>query len=243
MQTQYLGKLKKHNRLCNFALLITVAKNMSTFPGSPKLIRGGLVLIDPDTSKVLRIIIMQYNPDTLSRTLQAQSVHTDGSHTQPLRLTGPPVETIKLDAEIDATDQMQVSDAVTGQAGIHPQLAALETIIYPSSSQLISNNNLASSGTLEIVPMETPLTLFIWNKNRILPVRITDFSVTEDAFDANLNPIRAKVSLGLRVLNIDDLGYDHKGSSLYLSYQQNKEKLAGMFRSGILNDLGINAIP
>lgn len=215
---------------------------MSTFPGSPKLVRGGLVLVDPVTSKVLRIITLQYNPDTLTRSLQAQSLHDANNRSQPLRLTGPPVETIKLDAELDATDQMQNGDTVTAQSGIHPQLAVLETIIYPTSAQLIANNNQASSGTLEIVPMETPLTLFIWNKNRIIPVRITDFSVTEEAFDANLNPIRAKVSLGLRVLSVDDLGFDHKGSSLYLSYQKNKEKLAGMFKPGMLSDFGINTI-
>lgn len=215
---------------------------MSTFPGSPKLVRGGIVLLDPATSKVLRIVTLQYNPDTLTRSLQVQSLQDPGQRSQPMRLTGPPVETIKFDAEIDATDQMQNGDKVTAENGIHPQLAALETIIYPTSAQLISNNNQASSGTLEIAPMETPLTLFIWNKNRIIPVRITEFSVTEEAFDANLNPIRAKVSLGLRVLSVDDLGFDHKGSGLYLNYQQNKEKLSGLFKSGSLSDLGINTL-
>ena len=91
--------------------------------------------------------------------------------------------------------------------------------------------------------METALTLFIWNKNRILPVRITEFSITEEAFDTNLNPIRAKISLGMRVLNTDDLGFDHRGGSLYMSYQQNKEKLAGMFTQGTLNNFGITSIP
>jgi len=215
---------------------------MSTFPGSPKLIRGGLVIIDVTTSKVLKVITLQYNPDTLTRTLQAQSLHDANNKSQPLRLTGPPIETIKLDAEIDATDQMQNGDSLTAQNGIHPQIAVLETIVYPTSAQLISNNSQASSGTLEIIPMEAPLTLFVWNKNRIIPVRITDFSITEEAFDTNLNPIRAKVSLGLRVLSVDDLGFDHRGSSLYLSYQQNKEKLAGLFKSGSLSDLGINTI-
>jgi hypothetical protein len=216
---------------------------MSTFPGSPKLVKGGLVLVNPETSKVERIIAFQYNPDSLSRTLQSQTISSEGNRSQPMRITGPPVETIKLEAEIDATDQMQAGDTQTAETGIHSQLAALETIIYPASSQLISNNNLSNSGNLEIIPMEAPLTLFIWNKNRIIPVRVTDFSVTEEAFDANLNPIRAKVSLGMRVLNVDDLGFDHKGSSLFMSYHQNKEKLAGMFRAGTLNELGINSIP
>lgn len=218
---------------------------MTSFPGSPKLLKGGIVLIDPETSAVQRIITMQYNPDTLTRTLQVQSVGGEGDNrSDALRLSGPPVETIKVDAEIDATDKLefpdQNKDAV--EVGIHPQLAALETIIYPASSQLLSNNSLAQSGTLEIVPMETSLTLFIWSKNRILPVRLTDFSVTEEAFDTNLNPIRAKVSLGMRVLSVDDLGFDHKGGSLYMSYQQNKEKLAAMFKGGALSSLGIGEI-
>jgi hypothetical protein len=217
---------------------------MSTFPGSPHLIKGGIVLINADTSTVERIITLQYNPDSLTRTLQVQSISSESNNrSQPLRLTGPPVETLKLDAEIDATDQLQVADAVTVKVGIQPQLAALETIIYPKSAQLLSNNSMARTGALEIASMESALTLFIWNKQRILPVRITDFSITEEAFDVNLNPIRAKVSLGMRVLTIDDLGFDHKGGSLFMSYHQNKERLAGMFASGNLNELGINAIP
>ena len=121
-----------------------------------------------------------------------------GDRSEALRLTGPPVETIKLEAEIDATDQLEFPDqnANAVQFGIQPQLAALETIIYPSSGELLANNNLARSGTLEIAPTLAPLTLFIWSKSRIIPVRITDFSITEEAFDTSLNPIRAKVSLG-----------------------------------------------
>jgi hypothetical protein len=217
---------------------------MSSFPGSPHLVKGGIVLINSSTAKVEQIITLQYNPDTLSRTLAVQAITGEGNtKSQALRLTGPPVETFKLEAEIDATDQLQVADSVTTQVGIQPQLAALEMIIYPSSTSLISNNNLSNGGTLEIFAMESPLTLFIWNKNRIIPVRFTDFSITEDAFDVNLNPIRAKVSIGMRVLSVDDLGFDHKGGSLFMCYQQNKERLAGMFTAGTLSELGINAIP
>lgn len=218
---------------------------MTTFPKSPRLFKGGIVLIDPETSAVQRIITLQYNPDTLTRTLQVQSIGGEGGNrSEALRLKGPPVETLKLDAEIDATDQLEFPDENKNavEAGIHPQLAALETIIYPTSSQLLSNNRLAQAGTLEIAPMETALTLFIWSKNRILPVRLTDFSVTEEAFDTNLNPIRAKVSLGMRLLSVDDLGFNHKGGSLYMSYHQNKERLASMFKGGALSTLGIGEI-
>ena len=217
---------------------------MSSFPGSPHIIKGGIVLIDPESSAVKSIITLQYNPDTLTRTLQVKGVGGEGggNRSEALRLTGPPVETLKLEVEIDATDQMEAGDALTANVGIQPQLSVLETIVYPSSAQLITNNSLSQAGTIEIIPMETALTLFIWNKNRIIPVRITEFNITEEAFDPNLNPIRAKVSLGMRVLSVDDLEFAHKGGALFMSYQQNKERLASLFRQGNLGTLGINSI-
>jgi hypothetical protein len=200
--------------------------------------------VDPDSGAVQRIIVLQYNPDTLTRTLQPQTVKESGDRSEALRLTGPPIETIKLEAEIDATDQLEFPDTSSGaENNIHPQLAVLEIILYPTSSQLQSNNALAQSGTLEIVPMQTPLTLFVWSKNRVVPVRLTEFSITEEAFDPALNPIRAKVTLGMRVLNIDDIGFDNKGGSIYLAYQQQKEQLAGKSPGGTFAALGIRSIP
>ena len=217
---------------------------MTTFPNSPRLLKGGIVQMDPETSAVQRIIRLQYNPDTLTRTLQVQGIGTEGGdRSEALRLRGPPVETIKLDAEIDATDQLEIADYTATQLGIHPQLAALETIVYPSSSQLLENNRLAQSGTLEIAPMQASLTLFIWNRNRILPVSLTEFSITEEAFDTSLNPIRAKVSLKMRVLSVDDLGFTHKGGSLFMAYLQQKERFAAMNKGGALKAFGIGGIP
>jgi hypothetical protein len=219
---------------------------MTSVPISPRLLKAGLVLVDPRSSAVRRVITLQYNPDTLSRTLQTQSVSPaseGGNRSEALRLKGPPIETIKLDAEIDATDQMEAGDPQTAQTGIQSQLAALETIVYPPSDQLNGNNALARSGTLELVPMQSFLTLFVWSKSRILPVRITDFSITEEAFDPQLNPIRAKVSLSLRVLSVDDLGFDSKGGSLFMIYQQQKERLASQGAAGGLSALGIGGLP
>ena len=217
---------------------------MTAFPNSPRLVRGGIVLIDVDSGAVKRVIALQYNPDTLTRTLQVQAFSGDSSdRSEAMRIKGPPVETLKLDAEIDATDQLEFPDKnpEATKTGILPQLAALETIVYPTSSQLLSNNALAKSGTLEIVPMQSPLSLFVWSSNRILPVRLTDFSVTEEAFDPNLNPIRAKVSLGMRVLNVNDLGFDHKGGNLFMTYLQKKEQFAAKGASAI-SALGITGI-
>lgn len=215
---------------------------MSSFPGSPRLIKGGIVLLNQSTSAIEKIIPLQYNPDSITRTLQSQDAGDNSSRSEALRLTGPPIETIKLEAEIDATDKMETGDASTAEFGIQPRLAVLETLLYPRSEQLNSNNNLAASGTLEIMPMESPLTLFIWNKNRIIPVRITEFSITEEAFDPMLNPIRATINLGMRVLSVDDFGFNHKGGNLYMSYHQAKENIAAKYASGSLQELGINSI-
>jgi hypothetical protein len=217
---------------------------MSSFPGSPQLLKGGIVLLDPDTGQPVQIIVLQYNPDTLTRTLQAQGIGPEpGDRLEALRLKAPPIETIKLDAEIDATDQMEKADPTTAQLGIYPQLAALETIVYPSSQQLQANDSQSQMGTLEIAPMEAPLALFVWSQVRVLPVRMTDFSITEEAFDPNLNPIRAKVSLGMRVLTVNDLGFAHKGGSLFMTYLQQKEQLVAKNPRGTLGTLGLKGIP
>ena len=202
------------------------------------------MLIDSESARVLRIIPLQYNPETLSRTLQIRGVGDDsGDHIEALRLKGPPTETIKLEAEIDATDRLETSDPQATGAGIHPQLAALETMVYPASAHLLFNRAQASAGSLEIAPLQGPLMLFIFGARRILPVRITELTITEEAFDPALNPIRAKVSLGMRVLTVDDLGFDGKGGGLFMSYLQAKEQLAAQSKGSELDALGITGIP
>lgn len=218
---------------------------MSAFPGAPKLLRAGLVVADENTLAIQRVIPMQYNPDSLNRTLQIRGATGDaGDRLDALRLTGPPVETIKLDAEIDATDQLesptQNPDAV--KYGIQPQLALLEMLAYPPSAQIQTDNVLSQGGTIEIAPMEAPLTLFVWSAIRILPVRLTEFSITEEAFDQLLNPIRAKVSLGMRVLSVNDLSFDHKGNSIFLANQARKEALAAKTGQASLSSLGITKL-
>ncbi len=198
---------------------------MTTFPGSPSLIKGALVGIDP-LNPVASIIVFQYNPNTLTRTLQAQASDEGGNRSEALRLTGAPTETIKLDVEIDATDQLEKAEGVATNMGIYPQLSALEMLIYPKSTLVIANTVLLATGTIEVIPAEAPMILFIWGRKRILPVRLTDFSITEEAHDVNLNPIRAKVSLGLRVLSYNDLPVRHPGYGLFLAHQVVKEAMA-----------------
>ncbi len=220
---------------------------MGAFPNTPKLVKGGIVTMDPDTSAVKGVIALQYNPDSLSRTMQIQAMPggQDGVRVDVLRLRGPAVETIKLEAELDATDQLefprQFPNAV--QFGLLPQLSQLEMLINPSVATLQADDAMANAGTLEIVPLEQPLTLFVWSKNRVVPVRLTDFSITEEAFDPQLNPIRAKVSLGLRVLSVDDLGFSHPGGRMFMTYLGNKQQMASRAVNAALSVLGLGGLP
>jgi hypothetical protein len=218
---------------------------MSTFPNSPKLVRGGLVLVDPDSGAVRRVITLQYNPDQISRTLQVQATGDGGAPAEALRLKGPAIETIKLEAELDATDQLEFPDDNENETrfGLHPQIAALEALLNPDVADLMAQDFIARIGTIEIAPVEGPLTLFVWSAQRVLPVRITDFSVTEEAFDPALNPIRAKVSLGMRVLSAEDLGFDHRGGAMFLGYLQRRQSLAKKAPSGALSALGLGSLP
>ena len=215
---------------------------MSSFPASPPLLKGGIVLLDPDSGQAIQTIALQYNPDTLSRTLQARGIGPEpGDRLEALRLAAPALESIKLEAEIDATDQMEAGDATTAQLGVYPQLAALEMLVYPSSAQLRGNASQSQTGTLEIAPMEAPMAVFVWSQQRVLPVRLTEFSIMEEAFDPNLNPIRAKVSLGMRVLTVNDLGFQHRGGNLFMTYLQQKEQLALKGPRGTFSALGLRS--
>jgi hypothetical protein len=218
---------------------------MSGLSRSPRVVKGGLVFVDPTSGAIQRIVTLQYNPDSISRTLQVQGAGAGAERSEALRLKGPPVETIKLDAELDATDQLEFPEGnrAAVEAGLHPQLAALEAAAYPSVAELTANDASASVGTIEVIPIEAPLTLFVWSAHRILPVRLTDLNIVEEAFDPALNPIRAKVSFGMRVLSVDDLGFRHRGSSVYLASLLAREKLVGQAPPAGLSNLGIGGVP
>ena len=206
---------------------------MTTFPGSPRLLKGAIVSMNlPDPSP--KVVIFQYNPVTLSRTLQAQVSGGEGERAETVRFKGAPVESISLEVEIDATDQLEKNNQQAIQMGIHPQLATLEMLLYPASATVLGNVSQLALGVMEIIPPAAPFTLFIYGPRRILPVRLSEFSVTEEAHDVNLNPIRAKVSLGLRVLSYNDLSPDHPGHALFMAHQVAKETMAALGTGGDL---------
>lgn len=207
---------------------------MSENPLAPKLMKGALVSISLP-NPIPSVIPFQYNPDSLTRTLEAQMAGGENAdRSEALRIKGAPVETIKLEIEIDASDKLEEDDSLAKASGIYPNLSALEMLIYPRTETVIANTLLMMAGTIEVIPPEAPFTLLVWGPSRILPVRLTEFSITEESHDVNLNPIRAKVSLGLRVLSYNDFPQDHPGYNLFLAHQVAKEALS---RMGLLSNL------
>ena len=198
---------------------------MTGFTGSPKLLKGAIVAVKPlDPSS--GVIVFQYNPDSITRTLRARTAGSESDKSEALRLKGPPDETVKLDIELDAADQLETGDSTAQELGVYPALSRLETLLYPSSAIVIANEALTLLGVIEVIPAEAPLTLLVWGLKRVVPVRLTSFTITEEAFDPNLNPIRAKVSLELAVLSYDDLGLLSVGGALFMAHQIAKEAFA-----------------
>ena len=198
---------------------------MSSFPGSPRLLKGAIIGVDP-FNPLASVVVFQYNPDTMTRKLEPRAVAAEGDRGEAFRLTGAPKETITLSIEIDATDQLEQANPLATTMGIYPTLAALEMLLYPKSAVVIGNTILSLIGTIEVIPVEAPMTLFVWGPQRVLPVRLTSLSITEEAHDQLLNPIRAKVDLSLTVLSYHDLSVTSPGEALFLVHHIAKEIMA-----------------
>jgi hypothetical protein len=198
---------------------------MTTFSGSPRLIKGALIGVDP-FNPLASIVVFQYNPDTMTRRLEPRGPTAEGERGEAARLTGPPKETITLSVEIDATDQLETVNPITVATGVSPTLAALEMMLYPKSAQVIANAVLSAVGMVEVLPAPGPMILFIWGPTRVLPVRLSSLSITEEAYDTLLNPTRAKADLSLAVLSYYDLSFASPANALFMVHQITKEVMA-----------------
>ena len=198
---------------------------MTGYSRSPRLLKGAFVVADV-TRPLSSLIIFQYNPDTVSRTIRARTGENTGATNEALRLAGPPEESISLQIELDATDHLAEGDADAAALGLHPTLARLELLLYPNAALQIANQVLTGFGMVEIIPPEMPLTLLVWGPMRVLPVRLTSFRISEEAFDTRLNPVRATVDVDLTVLTYQDLGLTSVGGSVHMAHHLAKEAVA-----------------
>jgi hypothetical protein len=215
---------------------------MNQSPLRPNLQKGALAVYPTHTpgSQPSRVIVFQFNPDAMKRTLAHRAAPapaagaSGASKEDVLRVAGPPLETINLTVEMNAADQLEDPDAkaTVAEHGLHPALATLELLMYPPtlSAALIAQK--AAAGQVQVSPADLPLVLLIWGKQRVLPVKLTSFAIAEDAFDTRLNPIAAKVELGMQVLTYMEFTDSSIGRDAFIAYQKAKENLAQIGRPG-----------
>ncbi len=208
---------------------------MTTFPGSPKLTKGALIAADL-FNPVSSIVLFQYNPENLTRTISPSYIESGGGR-EVMRMDGAPNETLSVKMEIDAIDQLETGSETASAMGIYPQLSALEMMVYPKTGQVIANSVMMAAGLIEVVPPEAPFTLFIWGPKRVVPVKIASLSITEKDFDAQLNPIRAEVTVSLNVLSYDDFPISHPGFHAFMAHQVIKETMAVIGSAGSIADI------
>jgi hypothetical protein len=180
--------------------------------GSPRVEKGALVQLTPGLIGVIpNVIPFQYNPNKLSRTLTPwnplQVDQTKRGAPSPTVQPFDPKETFHLTLEIDATDDLEDDKTVAKEVGIADRLAALKKLTLPSDGligDLVADvKSIVGKAAKQVVRPTVPVILFVWGAGRILPVRVTEFSVDETLFSPTLRPIQATVTLGLEVLTPD----------------------------------------
>lgn len=224
----------------------------SESPLRPNLLKGALAVYPTQTpgSQPSALIVFQFNPEAMKRTLAHRAPpapnqgSTGAAKEDVLRVAGPPLETINITVDMHAADQLAEPDASGNSAvaehGLHPALAVLELLMYPPILSAEKIEEQAAQGQVQVSPADLPLVLLVWGRSRVVPVKLTSFAISEDAFDTRLNPISAKVELGLQVLTYMEFTDSSIGRDAFIAYQKAKENLAqqntpGRSQTGIRN--------
>lgn len=204
----------------------------SEFPRSPKILKGGLAAYQLPSLQPT-IIVFQYNPDEVSRTLKLRGTQ-GGGRGDASRVSGPPDETLTFTVDIDAADQLEFpnQNQTTVQVGLHPVIAALESLLQPSFPLVVANEAMALAGMAFVAAEQAPLTLLIWGRRRVLPVQVESLTLKEQAFDPSLNPIRVTADLSLRVQTYRDLEITNPGYWVYMASFAQKAPLAARNQIG-----------
>lgn len=228
------------------------------------LLRGALVEYSTDVLGPLpNVVVFQFNPEQISRTLNlaTSATATDAStarQREPAQTSAPPTETFSITGHFSAADDLGKGGAVAAIPrlfGVGPQLAALEKMVYPAGgiiSGAIGAVVDAVGDALGVggdspperpVPREqTPRILFIWGPARVLPVEIRSMSITEQKFDALLNPVQAEVQISLAVATFPD-GTDDKIGKGALTYTQTVKDAQTLLNLAKAVELAVDIIP
>jgi hypothetical protein len=192
------------------------------FPNRPRILRGAFVEFGLSLPPLM--VVFQFNPVELSRNRSLRFAaprglqpgnrdnslrkfherHSDLTKLRDLQDVSVAEETIAFDIRLDASERLNDGDAITEQFGISPRLATLELMVQPKSESVIGQalgSLLGSPGGFSFTKRPNPpLVLFVWGRKRVMPVNINGLSITETEYSADLNPIRATVSVSLTVI-------------------------------------------
>lgn len=208
---------------------------MGEFPGRPPVVKGALLVYDSQAPGATpsRQIAFQYNPEALRRSFATRTPPKDAANAGAskeavLSVPGPPVETITLTIELNAADQLEDPSRrdMVDEDGLNGALASLELLLYPATAAISLVEQQADKGAVQIKPADTPLVVFAWGRSRAVPVQLSSLSVAEELYDTELNPIRAKVELSLKVLTYMEFTRASVGRDAYIAHQKRKEELA-----------------
>ncbi len=180
-----------------------------------KMLRGALIEYGSDFLGPLpNVVIFQFNPESLTRTIQIPPRSTGASSRETSQAGEPPVEKVTVNAVFSAADALNKNNPLARAFGVGPQIAALEKMVYPAGKlsglvgaaldaigDAISGSAAGQDGPTQPIPRQSqPRILFIWGLTRVVPVIIESMVVTEEQYDFLLNPIEAQVSIGLAVV-------------------------------------------
>ena len=207
------------------------------------MLRGALIEYGTDLiGPIPNVVIFQFNPESLSRTLQIPQRPTGATQRETTQAGEKTFEKISFKAHFSAADMLADDKVLALMFGIGPQLCALEKMVLPSSkiAGLIGAAIDAIGDALGLggdeppaqpIPREKfPRTLFIWGLTRILPVTIDSMTISELEYDALLNPLRAEVDLQLTVIAVDQCSDDvlAKGALEYTTIAKEAQAIANL---------------
>jgi hypothetical protein len=208
----------------------------SSISSSPKLLKGALVKLGDGFLETTPLVIgFQYNPEKLSRKLSSSAASKDKAAVDTVTTDEPfdPSESFSITLELDAADDLEHPDQhpTTALTGIADRIAAFEMLLYPLENNDGAATAAAGSSTECVPKKKVPVLLLVWGAGRILPVRITGFSIDEQAFSPLLFPIQATVTLELTVLKPESFSSDNPTISEKLAtfaYQYTKGLKEGL---------------
>lgn len=204
-------------------------------------LRGAFIAYDPggyrDGPK--RVIPFRFNPETLSRSLQVEQGKS-GSGTEGAAKAGKSgkgeqaadaasgalKQGFTVQVRFDFDDRHEVARDLPPELGIAPEIAALESLLYPAESPTEHTGD----GSEPVRPRsQRPTVLFVWGRRRVLPVRITGMTVNETRFNAELNPLRAEIDVALEVLGDVDARSDKAVGDALAFTNAKRRELAKQF--------------